>query len=334
MIDVAADAGADIVKFQLFTARKMYPKSAGNFTTANGEVTDIYKLIEDVELPEEWIPQLIKKCNERGIGFLCTTCDEKSTDILNKYNVDSFKIASSEITHLPLLDYTAKKEKTMIISEGASTLKEVAEAIEVIYKTGNKDLVLMHCTAEYPAELSDCNVNVIETYKRIFPGLIIGLSDHTMPISEAPIQAVKKGAKVIEKHITLDKKLPGADHCYALEPKELKKLVYDIRQAEKKIDSIEENTIIAGKCYKEVEKGEEVENKFIHRGIFAIENIRKGEIVTTDNIAVLRPGNNPNGLEPKLYNILINNRVRVNKGICSGDPIRWQDVLNMEGNTK
>lgn len=330
LIDMAADAGADVVKFQLFTARKMYPRSAGVFKTAKGEDVDIYKLIEDVELPESWIPELIKKCNERGVGFLCTTCDEESTDILSKYDVDAYKIASSEITHLPLLQYTAQMNKTMIVSEGASTLKEVAEAVETIQSTGNNQIVLMHCTAEYPATLADCNVSLIETYKRLFPNIIIGFSDHTMPVSDAPVQAVRYGAKVIEKHITLDKNLPGADHCYALEPHELKQLVLDIRNAEKNISLIEECPLIAGKNYKIVEEGELYENKFIHRGIFAIENIKKGEFFTKDNIAVLRPGNSENGLSPKLYNVLLENMVRANRDIADSTPIKWKDILNVE----
>jgi N-acetylneuraminate synthase len=330
LIDMAAEAGADVVKFQLFTAKYMYPRTAGNFTTANGKDVDIYDLIEDVELPEEWIPQLIERCKDRNIGFLCTTCDEISTDILSKYNVDAFKIASSEITHLPLLTYTAKKMKTMLVSEGASTLRDVADAIDAIKATGNNQIGLMHCTAEYPAEISDCNINVIETYRRIFPDLIIGFSDHTMPVSSAPIQAIKKGAKIIEKHITLDKQLPGADHCYALEADELKKLVSDIRYAESHMDEIQEDIVISGKCNKEVLAGEEFEHKFIHRGIFALVDLKKGQILTKDNIAVLRPGNSENGIEPRYYDVLLTHKVRVNKDITASMPIKWEDVLNIE----
>lgn len=329
LIESAAEAKADIVKFQLFTAKYMYPKSAGIFKTANGNEVDIYKLIEDVELPEAWIPKLMEKCKKYNLGFLCTTCDEHSTDILNNYNVDAFKIASSEITHLPLLEYTSKLNKTIILSEGAATLKDVAEAIETIQNSGNNNLVLMHCTAEYPAKLEECNLSLIETYKRIFPNIIIGFSDHTLPISTAPVQAIKWGAKVIEKHITINKALPGADHCYALEPEELKQLVRDIRYAEKHINDIQIDNTIAGKSYKYVTDGEQFENKFVHRGIFAIKRMAKGEIITKDNIAVLRPGNAQNGIEPKYYQVLIDNSVRVNKNIEDGQAITWADVLNI-----
>jgi len=329
LIDVAADAKADIVKFQLFTAKYMYPKTAGIFRTATGEDVNIYDLIEDVELPEEWIPKLIKKCEERNIGFLCTTCDEISTDMLEKYNVDSYKIASSEITHIPLLKYTAKKGKTMVISEGAATLGDVATAIDEIKNTGNEQIVLMHCTAEYPASLNDCNINLIETYSRIFPDIIIGFSDHTIDPSLAPVHAICKGAKIIEKHITLDKKMPGADHSYALEPDELKKMVEDIRYAEKNIDNITLDKNILGKYHKIVEEGEKYEHKFIHRGIFALRNIKKGEELSANNIAVLRPGNSENGIEPKFYEIFLTNKVKVNKSILAGEPIRWTDVLNL-----
>ena len=137
LIDVAAEAGADVVKFQLFTADHMYPKTAGIYRTANGTTTDIYDLIKNAELQREWIPKLIKRCHDLNIGFLCTTCDELSTKILDDAGVDAFKIASGEITHLPLFKYTALKNKPVIFSEGASTLCEIAEAIETLETYGN-----------------------------------------------------------------------------------------------------------------------------------------------------------------------------------------------------
>ena len=329
LIDVAAAAGADVVKFQLFTASHMYPKTAGLYKTANGEDAEIYSLIKDMELPETWIPRLIEKCTESGVGFLCTTCDEASTDLLSKYNVDSYKIASSEITYLPLLKHTAQYGKTIILSEGASNISEIATAIASIKEVGNDNIVLMHCTAEYPAKLEDCNVNVIETYRRLFPDLIIGFSDHTMEPSDAPIQAVLKGAKVIEKHITLDRNLPGADHCFALEPDQLKKLVDDIRYAERHISTIREDSIIGGKTDKDVLPAEESLRKFVHRGIFASKDLQKGDVLTKENMVILRPGNSENGIEPKYIDMLVDLKVKLNKDIKSNYPVKWEDILNI-----
>lgn len=329
LIDMAADAGADVVKFQLFTAAHMYPVRAGRIRTANGKDTEIYSLIRDMEIPEEWIPLLINRCTKRGVGFLCTTCDEASTDMLEKYGVDAFKIASSEITHIPLLQHTARTGKTVIFSEGASNMAEVCEAVDAIKAVGNDKIVLMHCTAEYPAKLADCNTNIIETYKRVFPDVIVGFSDHTNEPSIAPIQAVLKGAKIIEKHITIDRNLPGADHSFALEYDHLKILVEDVRHAERHLSEIKYDEVIGGRTDKTTLTDEEHLRLFVHRGIFAFRDIKKGDTLTSDNMVVLRPGNCENGIEPGFYDILLNKKVRVNKSIGSGQPIRWDDVLNI-----
>lgn len=328
LIDIAADAGADVVKFQLFTAAHMYPIKAGKLRTANGMDMEIYPLIKEMEVPEEWIPKLINKCKERDIGFLCTTCDETSTDLLNKYSVDSFKIASSEITHIPLLRHTANTGKTVIFSEGAAKMSEVCEAIDAIKATGNEKIALMHCTAEYPAKLSDCNTNIIETYRRIFPDVIIGFSDHTSEPSTAPVQAILKGAKIIEKHITIDRKLPGADHSFALEYNQLKQLVQDVRFAEEHLDQIIYNDVIGGRTDKIVLDDEKKLRSFVHRGIFSYKDIKAGETLTTNNMIVLRPGNCENGIEPRFFDMLIEKKVCVNNNISSNCPIKWDDVLN------
>ena len=329
LIDMAANAGADIVKFQLFTAAHMYPLNAGKLRTANGKDTEIYPLIRNMEVPEWWIPNLINKCKERKIGFLCTTCDEASTDILNKYGVDSFKIASSEITHIPLLKHTANTGKTVVFSEGAAKLAEVCEAIDEIKATGNNRIALMHCTAEYPAKLSDCNTNIIETYRRMFPDVVIGFSDHTSEPSAAPIQAILKGARIIEKHITVSRKLPGADHSFALEYTQLRQLVQDIRFAEEHLQQIDYDAVIGGRTEKIVLDDEKKLRAFVHRGIFANIDIKEGELLTKNNMVVLRPGNCENGIPPKFFDMLIEKGVRVNKHIASNCPIKWDDVLNL-----
>lgn len=329
LIDMAAKAGADVVKFQLFTAAHMYPRSAGTYRTANGKDTDIYSLIKDMEVPEYWIPQLMEKCSEQKIGFLCTTCDEDSTDLLNKYDVDAFKVASSEITYIPLLQHTAKTGKTIILSEGAANMAEICEAIYAIKESGNNQIVLMHCTAEYPAELEDCNTNIIETYHRMFPDLIIGFSDHTMEPSLAPVQAVLNGAKIIEKHITIDRKLPGADHSFALEYEQLKELVRNVRFAEDHPDRILKDEIIRGRTDKITLEGERHTRQFVHRGIFTLISLKAGDVLNRNNMVILRPGNSENGIEPQFFNMLVEKKVKVNKDISASQPIKWDDILNI-----
>lgn len=329
LIDMAADAGADVVKFQLFTAKRMYPRKAGLRKLANGETKTIYDVIKDTEVPDWWIPLLIYKCQERGVGFLCTTCDETSTDVLIKNNVDAFKIASSELSDYPLLKYTAQTGKTMLLSEGAATLAEIDRAISEIRSVGNNQIALLHCTKEYPGKLEDSNTNLIETYKRLYPDIIVGFSDHTMEPSIAPVQAIKKGAKIIEKHITLDRKMPGADHCFALEFDHLKKLVKDVRKAEEDISAIIENPIISGIGNKIVLEGEKVSRAFTHRALFAIKPIHKGDIFTKDNLDALRPGNCPAEIDAEFIELLVNNKVRSNCDIEEGEPIRWIDILSV-----
>lgn len=329
LIDMAADAGADVVKFQLFTAKRMYSTKAGLRKLANGEIKKIYDVIKDTEVPDWWIPLLIRKCEERKIGFLCTTCDETSTELLIKNNIDAFKLASSELSDYPLLKYTAKKGKTMILSEGAATLAEIDRAISEIKSVGNNHIALLHCTKEYPGKLEDSNTNLIETYKRLYPDIVVGFSDHTMEPSIAPIQALKKGAKIIEKHITLDRNLPGADHCFALEYDHLKTLINDIRQAERDLDSIIEDSIISGNANKVILEGEKISRAFTHRAVFAIKPIKKGDVLTKDNLDVLRSGNCQAEIDAEFIELLVGKKVKANRNIDEGDPIMWEDVLSI-----
>lgn len=332
LIDIASEAKADVVKFQLFRANKMYSKTAGEYITAKGSKESIISLLKNVELPHEWIPKLIEYCKLKNIGFLCTVCDEESGDVLDNFGVDAFKMASYAITHIPLLKYVARENKPIIFSSAGATLSEVDEAVRTIKSEGNDKIALMHCIAKYPAPLDACNMNILDTFKYAFPDLIIGYSDHTEHPTKAPVAAVLKGAKIIEKHFTLDKSLPGADHSFAVDGKGLKEMVQAIREAENKLTNNQELQIdpcILGTSEKKVLEIEQYTRKFAYRCVIATTDIEKGDYISKYNTAILRPGENERGIEPKYYEMILNNKVKVNKRILEGHPIKWQDILNL-----
>lgn len=332
LIDIASYCGADVVKFQLFQAKKMYTPLAGNYITANGSNERIYTLLKSVEMPHKWIPELIAHCSKKNVGFLCTVCDEESGDILESYGVDSFKIASYGITHIPLLKYLSKKKKPIIISSGGATLSEVDDAIRTIRDTGNTKIVLLHCIAKYPAPLSSCNMNILTTYQKAFPNIVIGYSDHTEHPTQAPVAAVALGAKIIEKHFTLDKKLPGADHCFAVDPDGLEKMVRAIRLTESKMNSgefVDVNPVLLGTSEKKVVDIEKGLRQYAFRCMFAIKDIHKNERISIDNSAILRPGESDRGIEPYFYDGILASNAKANKDIDAGKPIKWTDILNI-----
>ncbi len=220
LIDIAAWAGTDAVKFQLFRAPKIYPPGCGEIPTPQGKI-DLYKFFEQVELPFQWLFPLKKYSQKRGLVFIVSPFDEKSADILEKIAIDAYKIASPELNHLPLLRRVAKNQKAMIISSGLSTLSDIEEALNAIYKENNFQVILLHCISSYPAQPKEYNLNVLETFKKAFQ-VPVGISDHSLDPVLIPKLAVAIGSSVIEKHFTLSKKLPGADHPFALEPDELK----------------------------------------------------------------------------------------------------------------
>lgn len=332
LIDAAVEAKADVVKFQLFKASKMYTKNAGDYVTAKGNKENIVELLEQVELPYDWIPKLMEYCKQKGIGFLCTVCDEEAGDELERAGSDAFKMASYAITHLPLMKHVAKKQKPVIFSSAGANISEVENALNTIKGEGNHQIVLMHCVAKYPAPLESTNMNVLDTFKNAFPDIVLGYSDHTEDPINAPVAAVLKGAKVVEKHFTIDKNLPGADHCFALNPNELKMMVNAIRDAEQKIKvglNVAVDPVVYGSSEKKVYEIERTIREFAYRCIFATKDLKKGQIIDIKNTAILRPGESKRGIEPKYYELLLSRKVKVNKDIESGNSIKWEDVFNL-----
>ena len=329
LIEVASKAGCNAVKFQLFKAETMYTPKAGKYNTASGKKKDIISIVKEGELPPGWIPKLKEYAYKKNLEFFVTTCDENSTDILAKYKVSAFKIASYEITHIPLLRYTAKKDKPIIFSSGGSNLSEVIEAMESIKKEGNNNIALMHCIGQYPAPLNSLNLKVISMLQMVFPNDVIGYSDHSLSPTVAPRVAVALGAKIIEKHITLDKNLPGPDHIFALNPNELVLMVKTIRQTEKELKqgkTIKVNPILLGTSERKTSPGETFVRNFAYRCLFAKDNIKKGEMFSKKNLIVLRPGKIKRGIEPKYYDFLIA-KYRAIRNIPKLKTINWEDVL-------
>jgi N,N'-diacetyllegionaminate synthase len=298
LIDVAADAGADAVKFQTFRAKTLYPKSDTPvaYLKELGIKKSAFELLKEFEMPRGWIPRLADYCRKKRVHFLSTPFDEELVDWLDPY-IPAYKIASYEMTHAPLLQYAANKKKPLLLSTGGATLAEVKKA--VTYVPAGAALGLFQCTARYPAPPESLNLNVVRAFREQF-GVPAGLSDHSEDPVIAPTAAVALGAAFIEKHYTLSKKLPGPDHAFAIEPKGLAALVRHVRETEQALGS-------GYKAPHPVEK----ELRNYHRGVFTTCAIAAGERFTTQNTAVLRrAGKNGTGLEPADYPTVLKKKAR------------------------
>jgi N-acetylneuraminate synthase/N,N'-diacetyllegionaminate synthase len=285
MIDAAKNAGADAIKFQIFHAERVVTKTAEKAayqkkTTGKGSQ---YEMLKKLELTEDEFRKLAAYAKKKNIIFLASAFDEESVDFLDELKVPAFKVPSGEITNFPLLMKIAKKGKPIILSTGMSTLGEVADALEVIKKGGTEEIVLLHCVSNYPVKGEEMNLRAMETLKHAF-GLPVGLSDHTLGIT-IPIAAVALGAAVIEKHFTLNRKLPGPDHEASLEPEELKVMVARIKEVEKAL----------GDGIKRPTKSERTIKNVVRRSIVAGVAIPKGAVITKAMLDIKRPGT---GLEP------------------------------------
>lgn len=311
LIDVAAQAEADAVKFQLFRADKLYLHSAGRSDYLQ-DPRSIYDIVAKMELPYEWLPELARYCRKKQIQFMASVVDEEAADRLEPF-VQMYKIPSYEMTHLPLVRYVARKRKPVIIATGTASLEEVRETVGEFFKTGNRRLRLMQCTAAYPAPLDSLNVRAILTMKQAF-SVPVGLSDHSRDPLVGPLAAVSIGADLIEKHFTLSNDLPGPDHRFALNPEELCRMVRKIREVEK---ALGDGRKVAHPVEKELKR-------FARRSIFAVKDIQKGQPITPKNVAVLRCGKLPVGLAPKEWDRLMGRPAR--RRIPAGSTLRHEDM--------
>lgn len=290
LVDAAHESGADYVKFQSFKTEKLVSKFAQKAqyqkeTTGNNESQ--FEMIKKLELSEDDHVELIKYCENLGIGFLSSPFDVDGIGYLDSLNIDLFKIPSGEITNLPYLRELTKFNRPIVLSTGMANAKEVADALLVLK---DKDVTVLHCNTEYPTRMKDVNLKAMLTIR---DGLDVnvGYSDHTLGI-EIPIAAVAMGAKVIEKHFTLDNTMEGPDHRASLEPNELKEMVTCIRNIE----------IALGNGEKVPSESEKKNIPIARKSIVALENIKTGDVFTEKNITVKRPGD---GISPMRWDEVI-----------------------------
>ena len=299
LIDAAVEAGADAVKFQTFTTERVISRDApkANYQVeTTGASESQFDMVKALELPREAFAQLMAHCEERNILFLSTPFDLESVDLLAGIGVEAFKIASGEITNLPLLEHVARNGKPMFVSTGMANIGEVETAVQTIVEAGNRDMVLLHCVSNYPAEPSDVNLRAMDTMARAF-GVPVGYSDHTLGL-EVPLAAVALGACVIEKHFTLDNSLTGPDHRASLEPDELARMVSGIRTVQRSL----------GHGRKEPAASEANTAAVARKSLVAARALKAGTMLTEDMIDIKRPGH---GLPPSVRRNLVGRTVRV-----------------------
>jgi len=316
LIDAAVDAGANAVKFQTFKADKIVTTTANKaeYQIRNtGANESQHEMLKRFELSLDSHKSLISYCKEKSITFMSSPFDEESVDMLDDLGMGIFKIPSGEITNKPLIKHIASKGKPIILSTGMSYLEEAEKAINWIDETWSEqkvkpELVLLHCISSYPAPIEDTNLLAMQTMGKAF-GLSVGYSDHTKGI-EVSIAAVAMGAKVIEKHITLDQGMEGPDHKASLEPNEFRLMVQAIRNIEKAL----------GDGIKKPAKSEEDVRQIARRSLVAVRDIKAGQSITISDILVKRPGD---GIAPEFREIIVG--MQPKRDVKADSSIKWED---------
>ncbi len=315
IIEAAKECGADAIKIQTYTADTLtLDCDSSYFQIMQGtpwDGTTLHKLYEKAYTPWEWQPELKKIAEKIGLDFFSSPFDFTSVDFLEEMGVPAYKIASYEITDIPLIKKVAALGKPVIISTGIATLADIELAIETCKKAGNENVVLLKCCSAYPTPYEDINLRTIPSMQETF-NCIMGLSDHTMGSAVAGA-SVAVGARVIEKHLTLNRADGGVDSVFSMEPKEFKKMVDDIRTIEKAM----------GKGTYELTGRQKTEHMRA-RSLFIAKDMKKGEVFTKENLRSVRPGV---GLHTKYYEKLLGKKV--NKDVLMGTPMSW-DLLDNE----
>ena len=295
LIEIAADAGADVVKFQTFNAARLILRNAikadYQLKTSDSNETQ-FTMLSKLELTESMHHQLIAHCKLFNIGFLSTAFDIESVNLLVGLNQKLFKVPSGEITNLPYLRHIGKLNKKVILSSGMSSIKEVKDAVKLLNSSGTSrnKITVLHCTSEYPAPMNEVNLLAMQSISSDL-GLEVGYSDHTIGI-EVAIAAAAMGASVIEKHFTINRNLPGPDHQASLEPGELKDMIFAIRNIE----------IAMGDGVKDLSPSEVKNQPVIRKSLVALKAIEAGELFTNQNVTTKRPGT---GISPMRWDEFI-----------------------------
>ncbi len=312
LIDVAAEAGANAVKFQTFKTKKLLTLNLEKATyqkVGDGEEGSYAEMITRLELDRDDHYELLEYCNQKGIMFLSTPFDEDSVDLLDELGVPAFKVDSGNLNNPHLLKHIASKNKPMIMSTGMATIGEIEDALAAVYSTGNTQVILLHCTSNYPPAISDTNIKALQTMRAQF-NVPVGYSDHTpgLPVSLA---AVALGAVMIEKHFTLDRSAKGPDHLASLEPQEVIDLVKGMNMV----------TTALGSTRKAPVPAEKEVAASLRRSVVTVMPIPRGATLTKDMLAIKRPGD---GIAPKYLDLIVGRTAQ--QDIPEDSVITWDQI--------
>ncbi|MDA8105319.1 MAG: pseudaminic acid synthase [Nitrospiraceae bacterium] len=309
-VRAAKQSGADAIKLQTYTADTMTIDVDNEyFRIRQGTVWDgktLYQLYQEACTPWDWQPKLKEMAEDLGLICFSSPFDKTAVDFLEGLNVPAYKVASFEITDIPLIEYIASKGKPVIISSGIATVCDIEAAVDACKKVGNHQIALLKCTSAYPAMYEEMNLNTIQNLKETFQ-TVVGLSDHTLGIS-VPIAAVALGAKIIEKHFILDRKLGGPDALFSIEPSEFGAMVKTVREVEKALGEVSYELTDRVKMSRE-----------LSRSLFVVKDIKAGDAFSEENVRSVRPGY---GLSPKYLKDILGRRAV--KDIRRGTPLRWE----------
>ncbi|WP_343588621.1 pseudaminic acid synthase [Flavobacterium sp.] len=312
-IRAAKRAGADCIKFQTFTADTITLDSKKeDFKITQGTLWDgryLYELYQEAYTPWEWHEELFRVAKEEGLICFSSPFDKTAVDFLENLNVPAYKIASFEITDIPLIEYTASKGKPIIISTGIAEQADIELALDACRRVGNNDIALLKCTSSYPAPIEEANMCMIKDLSERYK-VISGLSDHTMGTT-VPIVATALGGKIIEKHFILDRSIGGPDASFSMNEEEFTAMVKAVREAESAIGIVD---------YSLTEK--QAKGKDFSRSLYVVKDIKAGEQITEENVRSVRPGF---GMHPKYYKEVLGKKVSAD--LQKGDSLKW-DYIN------
>ena len=309
MIDIAKRAGANAVKFQTYKAINITAPGA-LFNLEDGSSISQHEYFRRYELSEDLHFQLKEYCDNKEMIFFSTPSHIEDVELLNRVGVELYKTGSDDLTNIPLLKCVANKGKPIILSTGMSTLAPIEEAVEAIYSTGNREVVILHCVVGYPAPEHEANIYAIRTLRSAFD-LHVGFSDHFRSTTPA-VLAASLGASLFEKHLTLDRSIGGPDNDVALEPKEFADYVIEVRSVDQ----------ILGKTQKLITEGEVKWQNAARKSVKVTQSVKAGEVFTADNIAVLRPSG---GIHPRYYESIIGKKS--SRDIESYEAFDWEDIV-------
>lgn len=309
LIREAKKAGADAIKLQTYTPDTITIDCNNEyFQIKQGTLWDgrtLYDLYKEAYTPWEWQPKLKRIAEDEGLICFSSPFDKTSVDFLEEMDVPAYKVASFEITDIPLIEYIASKGKPIIMSTGIARLSDIEEAVNACRRANNNQIALLKCTSAYPAPFEDLNLKTIPNLAETF-NVISGVSDHTLGLT-VPVASVSLGAKILEKHFTLSRADGGPDATFSLEPDELKEMVNAIRETEKALGQV------SYELTEKMKKGRE-----FSRSLFVVKDIKEGELLTEENVRSIRPGY---GMNTRYYNEIIGKRV--NHNISKGTPLQW-----------